>query len=291
MNKIPASLFWFGMSDPVAFRITATLSALLALACLWCKQEDVGEKKRQETGQYSYVRVKPSIAMREHPSLSGRILARIVFNEKVKLVKDEAPRTSLISLGERGYWQKVSYKGQEGFVFSALLSDYQYEAYVVKYNQLVPESWKYVPGEDRIPPAPEDCASFEQYAFVTSQPEGDLTAKYIEDKGLFYRERKFKHFDHTIGFGLEYFSDYLYFDEGDLVSLFHVLKKCTREFKNSEPNVVADAKIYNTKVIKKGPAEHCETLRVERTASGIVVERSAYAHVSCPTPVPDTRTE
>ena len=92
----------------------------------------------------SQIIIEKLVNLRKDPSADSEIIKVLGFGFKINLVKQKIKRDTVNS--EIGYWSRVSYKNDTGFVWSSYVSMYSFESYKEKSLSFViteGEGWKH----------------------------------------------------------------------------------------------------------------------------------------------------
>ncbi len=68
-----------------------------------------------------YAAAKAGLSMRQQPAATAPVLQKIAYGQKIQPLSDTATPVKIITEGFEGYWQKVKYNNQVGYVVSSYL--------------------------------------------------------------------------------------------------------------------------------------------------------------------------
>ncbi len=68
-----------------------------------------------------YAAAKAGLSLRQLPAATAPVLQKIAYGQKLQLLTDTAAGIKIITEGFEGYWQKVKYNNEEGYVVSSYL--------------------------------------------------------------------------------------------------------------------------------------------------------------------------
>jgi uncharacterized protein YgiM (DUF1202 family) len=71
--------------------------------------------------QTYYVSYRTGLSMRKQPGVGNKVLDKIPYGTKLELIKDTVNVIEITTEGFTGYWWKVKYKNQIGYVISAYI--------------------------------------------------------------------------------------------------------------------------------------------------------------------------
>jgi hypothetical protein len=69
----------------------------------------------------NYAALKTGLSLREQPNTSSKVLQKIGYGQKLELLKDTGESIKIVTEGFNGFWQKVKYNNQAGYVVSSYL--------------------------------------------------------------------------------------------------------------------------------------------------------------------------
>jgi Bacterial SH3 domain len=70
---------------------------------------------------FQYAAAKTGLSLRESAASNSKVLQKINYGEKVEIVEDTATPQKIITEGFEGFWRKIKYKNQVGYVVSSYL--------------------------------------------------------------------------------------------------------------------------------------------------------------------------
>lgn len=71
--------------------------------------------------QSFWVAAKSGLSIREKPSTTAKVLDKIPYGTKISPINTEEEAISIITEGMQGYWEKVSFNNQTGYIVSSYL--------------------------------------------------------------------------------------------------------------------------------------------------------------------------